>query len=190
MNRTIISAVVVLILLLSNVTATDVVFGAFNVQVFGATKEGKQPVMTALAAIIRNRYDIIAIQEIRAESAIGNLTLLVNKGLNDADKYTLVLSSRLGRSDQKEQYGILYKSSIFTEVEHHVYNDVDDVFEREPFIVRFMTRAGTELFFSVIHTKPTEANSEIGALVRVYNETSAAYGLDNAVLMVWSGTAV
>jgi hypothetical protein len=68
----------------------------------------------------------------------------------------------------KEAYAYFYDSRTVEIIEDSdcVYNDVGDVFEREPYIVSF--RSGNFDFTLVgIHTKPDDAYSEISNLAFV-----------------------
>ena len=87
-------------------------------------------------------------------------------------KYKFVRSERLGRTASKEAYAYFYNSETveFIEYSDYVYDDVDDVFEREPYIASF--RSGNFDFTLVgIHTKPDDAYSEIGNLTYVVYST-------------------
>lgn len=54
-----------------------------------------------------------------------------------------------------------------------------DLFEREPFIVRFAARnAPVQDFFVVsIHTTPAKAEQEIGHLVKAYDDASRRFNI-------------
>lgn len=78
-------------------------------------------VMHTLADVVR-RYDIIGIQEIKSLDAIQQLVLLANASAGASDTYSLVISSPLGRSTNKERYAYMYKSSKMTLMESHVWS--------------------------------------------------------------------
>jgi len=140
---------------------------AFNIQIFGRTKRQKDYVMDVLTRIVRE-FDIVLIQEIRdsTEQTAPYFLLKINE--MEGAKYRFVRSERLGRTTSKEAYAYFYNSKTveFIEDSDYVYDDVNDVFEREPYIASF--RSGNFDFTLVgIHTKPDDASSEIGNLTHV-----------------------
>lgn len=140
---------------------------AFNIRIFGKTKREKDYVMDVLTNIVRE-FDIVFIQEIRDKEEKTAPYFLQKINEMEGAKYNFVRSERLGRSDSKEAYAYFYNSETveFIEDSDYVYNDVDDVFEREPYIASF--RSGNFDFTLVgIHTKPDDAYSEIGSLTYV-----------------------
>jgi endonuclease/exonuclease/phosphatase family metal-dependent hydrolase len=147
---------------------------AFNIQIFGKTKREKQDVMDVLKKIAQE-FDIMLVQEIRdAEEETASYYC---QKMNEAvgyHKYDFIESERLGRSSSKEAYAYFYNADRVQLIEgsKYVYNDIDDVFEREPYIASF--RSGNFDFTLVgIHTKPDDANSEIGHLADVANSILA-----------------
>jgi len=68
----------------------------------------------------------------------------------------MMLSDRLGRTTSKEQYAFFYKTSTVSVVNSYQWPDVNDVFEREPYIVRFRPLTGSQgdFAFAGIHVKP------------------------------------
>ncbi len=133
---------------------------SFNIQTLGITKINKTIVKEYLPKIIRN-YDLIVIQELRDKT---NLTI---EGIKELlPEYNLTYSPRLGRSNSKEQYVILYKDM---EVENEeVYPDDNDVFEREPFSV-YVKTDGYDFSLITAHIKPDDAEREISYLNLVIN---------------------
>ena len=142
--------------------------GAFNVRRFGTAKMKDKEVVDILVRIIR-QFDVIVIQEIvdTKERAINELVNAVNKSDLCTDKhgddgkleniFKLELSPRVGRKTQKEQYGLIYRSTKLSVEESCIYPDPGDVFIREPFIVKFLTNAvnGIHSFTIIsVHTQP------------------------------------
>ncbi|XP_063585952.1 deoxyribonuclease-1-like [Penaeus indicus] len=157
--------------------------GAWNVQRLGQTKMGKPEVVSLLVQVLR-RYDVVAVLEVRDVSEETPVLLLdaLNSGLNDT--YSLSLSARVGRSSQKEQYAIYYKPSRVTLVSTYQYPDTPDAFEYDPYVVVF--RDSNQLTFGMvsIHTKPTDAATEIDALVDVYDDfRSLPEGVDDVIIL-------
>jgi deoxyribonuclease-1-like protein len=140
---------------------------AFNVQIFGQTKSQKEDVMTVLTRIVRE-FDIVLIQEIRdaSEQTIPNFVEEINQ--LGGPQYSFVRSERLGRTTSKEAYAYIYNTQAvqFIQGSDYVFNDIADVFEREPYIASF--KIGNFDFVLVgIHTKPDDAYNEIGNLTLV-----------------------
>jgi len=156
------------------VEAETVKIAAFNVQIFGEAKSQKGDVMTVLTKIVRE-FDIVLIQEIRDASGqtIPNFVEKINQ-LEGPD-YSFINSERLGRTTSKEAYAYVYNTETvqFIQGSDYVYNDVNDVFEREPYIASF--KIGSFDFMLVgIHTKPDDAYNEIGNLTLVVSSIQAA----------------
>ena len=167
---------------------------AFNVQSFGRTKMKDKAVKEKLVEIVL-RYDLILIQEIRDSSGDSILELMSAVNLASSKKYDsgtqygLALSPRLGRTDSKEQYAFIYRKDWLRVVNQAVYNDVDDVFEREPYYVHFQSdRAMIKDFVTVgIHTKPDEKRThterEISKLADVYDSIVSSWRLSDVIIM-------
>ena len=62
----------------------------------------------------------------------------------------MALSRRLGRSYSKEQYAYLYRPAKLTLLQVEVFNDVQDQFEREPYVALFQYKDGKYNRTSVI----------------------------------------
>jgi deoxyribonuclease-1-like protein len=147
-------------------TETVIKVAAFNIQVFGRTKRGKPEVMDVLADVARE-FDVMLVQEIRdssGETAPAYLDLINAEGAS----YAYVESERLGRSTSKESYAFYWDTETveYLEGSAHVYNDTGDVFEREPFVASFRS-GGFDFTLVGIHTKPDDAEHEIGNLTVV-----------------------
>ena len=147
---------------------------SFNVQVFGKTKSQKEDVMTILTKIVRE-FDVVLIQEVRddSEQTIPYFVEKINQ--LEGPKYNFVISERLGRTTSKEAYAYIYNAETvqFIQDSDYVYDDVDDVFEREPYIASF--KIGNFDFVLVgIHTKPDDAYNEIGNLTLVVSSIKEA----------------
>jgi len=158
--------------------------GAFNVQIFGASKLAKQDVVKSLLEILP-RYDILLFQEIR-DSSEKAFPALVEK-LNSVSKldYSYVISGRMGRSDSKEQYAYIYRSDLFKVEDTYQYPETLDEYERPPFGVVFTsTYSDLPRFgFLGVHTKPDEAEKEIDSLVDVYDAFSNTLKIKDVVIM-------
>ena len=108
---------------------SDYSVAAFNIQIFGVAKMERELPRTLLPQII-GQYDLVGIQEIRDIS--GTAIEDLNRSL---PRHAYVISPRLGRTQTKEQYAVFYDPMVVTVINHTVYPDSDDRFEREPMIV-------------------------------------------------------
>lgn len=159
---------------------------AFNVQIFGERKMKKALVREILLKVIL-RYDIILIQEIRSKSdgPINELLADVNKFSSPRGVYKMGLSTRLGRSVSKEQYAFLYRSDKVTVTDSYVYHDNQDIFQREPFVVRFQAKEAyvSDFAMAAIHTSPKDAEKEIDHLVDVYDDIERRWKLKDVMIL-------
>jgi len=158
--------------------------GAFNVQIFGASKLAKPDVVKSLLETLP-RYDILLFQEIRDSSETAFPALIAK--LNSAAKlpYSYVISGRLGRSHSKEQYAYIYRSDLFKVEATYQYPEALDQYERPPFGVVFTSTYSdlSRFGFLGVHTKPDEAEKEIDSLVDVYDAFSKEMNIQDVVLM-------
>lgn len=145
----------------------------FNIQVFGTSKLQKTPVMQVLADIVR-RFDLVAIQEVRSvdDTILPQFSALIN---STGVHYDFVIGPRLGRSNSKEQYAILFDTSRIEVDPTSVYTvpDPQDLLHREPMVARFRPRGvppNQAFTFSLvnIHTDPDETAQELDALADVF----------------------
>jgi len=144
---------------------------AFNVRRFGPTKMKDVAVVDVLVRIIR-QFEIILIQEVvdSGGRAVEELLEKVNQAGEEEGEYQVIISGRLGRGKQKEQYAFFYKAGRAEVVSEETYPDPGDVYMREPFVVHFKVRGVSDLEKLVLlglHTQPTSAVVEIDALVDV-----------------------
>lgn len=146
---------------------------SFNIQVFGESKSSKPQVMDILARIVR-RFDIVAVQEVRAkdQSIVPQFVDLINQ---TGRQYDWALSPRLGRTVSKEQYVFIFdRASV--EIDRnklYVVDDPDDLLHREPYVASFRVRGPpTDQAFTFslvnIHTDPDETDEELDVLDDVF----------------------
>ena len=157
---------------------------AFNIQIFGKTKSDKTDVMTALTKIVRE-FDIVLIQEIRdaSEETIPNFIEKINQ--IEGATYSFIQSPRLGRTTSKEAYAYLYNTETvqFIQGSDYVYNDTNDVFEREPYIASFKI-GNFDFVLAGIHTKPEDAYNEIGNLTSVVSSIQTAKPKEKDIIIM------
>ncbi len=160
--------------------------GAFNVQIFGVTKMDKPDVPAVLVDIAR-RYDLLLVQEIRdkSETAIVELLDLINA--DQDDPFALLTSDRLGRTWSKEQYAFFYRPSKLTVLDSYHYDDGvepdEDLFEREPIVVRFGTTTGTDFAAVALHTDPDVAPAEMDFLADVLEDVAVRLEEQDVILL-------
>lgn len=148
----------------------EIKIASFNIQILGKTKREKEDVMNVLTKIAQE-FDIIFVQEIRdkEEETASYYCQKINEEVG-YNKYDFIKSDRLGRSQSKEAYSYFYNTDKVKLIEdsEYVYNDVDDIFEREPYIASFKS-GNFDFTLTGIHIKPDDADAEIGYLVDVVN---------------------
>jgi len=157
--------------------------GAFNVQVFGASKARKDDVMNHLVDIL-TRYDIALIQEIRDRSGTAIVSLLARLNAENQNDFALSLSERHGSTEMKEQYAYLYRRSKVELLEARTYPDLNHNFERPPYIAHFREiRTRQDFALIGIHVDPDEAYEEIEELDTV--ATYVARSFRESDIVVW-----
>ncbi|NXW36998.1 DNSL2 protein, partial [Phaetusa simplex] len=158
--------------------------GAFNIQAFGDTKMSDEGVAGIIVSILR-RYDVVLVQEVR-DSDLSAVTQLMEQ-LNSASTspYDYEISSPLGRDNYKEMYLFIYRTDIVSVVDTYQYEDPQDVFSREPFILRVSApQTKVEEFVLVpLHSAPHDAVAEIDALYDVYLAIINKWGTDNIIFL-------
>jgi endonuclease/exonuclease/phosphatase family metal-dependent hydrolase len=142
---------------------------SFNIQVFGEAKLAKREVVEVLAKIVQN-FDIVAIQEIRAQSqtVLPTFVAAINSG---GARYDYVIGERVGRTMSKEQYAYIYNTDTIEVDRSTLYtvSDPDDLLHREPLVAWFRCKAaepGHAFTFSLvnIHVDPDEVEQEVNVL--------------------------
>ncbi|QDT25737.1 Endonuclease/Exonuclease/phosphatase family protein [Gimesia panareensis] len=146
---------------------------SFNIQVFGVSKMSKPQVPQILARIIQ-QFDVVAIQEIRAQdqSFLDDFLNIVNTGDH---RYAYIVGARQGRTASKEQYAYFYNTDRIRVNEKWTYTVIDkyDKLHRPPYVAHFQTLSpSSENPFSFtlinIHTDPDETDQELNVLDDVY----------------------
>lgn len=170
----------------------------FNIKVFGDTKMSNATVVAELVELFQD-YDMVAVQEIKdIDEEVPYLFLNELNGVagqenltNQTMEWKMVLSERSGMQDDdknsQEQYAYYYRPTVFTSLDNGtLYDDsTNDSFQREPFLATFMLldtngeETGTDIVFVNIHTKPTLAVEELGALGDVLSWAQTNYSEDD-----------
>ncbi len=161
----------------------------FNIQMLGESKLAKPKVVHVLAQILR-RFDVVAIQEVRAESQ-DIIPRLVDHVNADGARYDYVIGPRLGRSSSKEQYAYVFNQASLEADRDAIYTveDTDDRLHREPLVAAFRARgppAERAFTFTLvnIHVDPDETETELAALDDVLRAVQAdGRGEDDIILL-------
>ncbi|NXQ02909.1 DNSL2 protein, partial [Vidua macroura] len=158
--------------------------GAFNIQAFGDTKMSNKEVAEIIINVLR-RYDVVLVQEVR-DSDLSAVTELMEQ-LNSASTspYDYEISGPLGRENYKEMYLFIYRTDVVSVVDTYQYEDPQDVFSREPFILRVSAPSTKvkEFVLVPLHSAPHDAVAEIDALYDVYLAIINKWGTDNLMFL-------
>ncbi|XP_075623201.1 deoxyribonuclease-1-like 2 [Balearica regulorum gibbericeps] len=158
--------------------------GAFNIQAFGDSKMSNEEVAGVIVSVLR-RYDMVLVQEVR-DSDLSAVTQLMEQ-LNSVSTspYNYEISDPLGRDNYKEMYLFIYRTDVVSVVDTYQYEDPQDIFSREPFILRVSApRTKVEEFVLVpLHSAPHDAVAEIDALYDVYLAIVSKWGTDNIMFL-------
>ncbi|KAM8757392.1 deoxyribonuclease gamma-like isoform 2-T2 [Acanthopagrus schlegelii] len=145
---------------------------AFNVKNLGWKKVTDETVVRHLTKIM-SRYSVVVILEVNDKS--GKAMEKLHQELNSSSwtrtrPYSMIASSQLGRDTYKEQFVCFYRKDAVTLEACHQYEDNqvgdEDVFAREPFILRFScpTTVVKDLVLIPVHTKPEDSQKELDEL--------------------------
>jgi endonuclease/exonuclease/phosphatase family metal-dependent hydrolase len=156
--------------------AESIRIATWNIQVFGEAKLADPAAMRVIVETIKN-FDLVAIQEIRAQSQdiVPQLVAMLNA--DGKYQYDYVIGPRLGRTTSKEQYAFVFDLASIEVDRYQLYtiNDQDDLLHREPLVGWFRARLPPEqqsraFTFSLIniHTDPDEVDREMNVLDDVF----------------------
>ncbi|KAM9014880.1 deoxyribonuclease-1-like 2 [Ara ararauna] len=158
--------------------------GAFNIQAFGDTKMSNEEVAGIIISIL-SRYDVVLVQEVR-DSDLSAVTQLMEQ-LNSVSMspYDYEISGPLGRDNYREMYLFIYRTDVVSVVDTYQYEDPQDVFSREPFILRVSAPNTKVQDFVLVplHSAPHDAVAEIDALYDVYLAIVNKWGTDNIMFL-------
>jgi endonuclease/exonuclease/phosphatase family metal-dependent hydrolase len=135
----------------------------WNLNIFGQAKASDSELMNFYSSVIDD-YDIIFVQEIRDKSGTAFPELC-----SMLQNYSCLSSTRAGRSDTKEQYGVIFKKWINLTNFYDYNPDSSDRWERPPLRTDFDIN-GYRLIIYNIHTKPEDAKNELAYLETVTSD--------------------
>ncbi|CAL8071424.1 unnamed protein product [Orchesella dallaii] len=167
-----------------NNVSDSVLIGSFNLKQFGAKKANSEEILKVIAKIV-SRYDLIALQEITDVKEKAIKTLMQAISYESEHPYHYIISTRVGRTKQKEQYALVFRPEVFQVKNHFVFNDAEgDIFSREPQIAE-VTLKGNGAKFAIIniHVAPRNASTEIDALVDVHSWVENRLNLKNIIII-------
>jgi len=157
--------------------------------VFGESKISKPQVVDVLTKVVR-KFDIVAIQEVRAksDSVIPQFLSAINA---DGSRYQFIIGPRLGRTVSKEQYTFIYDSTRIEVDPSSVGTSPNpgDRLHRPPLHARFRVRAnppesGFSFWLVDTHTDPDEVSAEVNALADVFTEMKALRPDEDDVILL------
>ncbi|XP_005436861.2 deoxyribonuclease-1-like 2 [Falco rusticolus] len=183
MGTMVLSLSLLAVALLCPATATLRV-GAFNIQAFGDTKMSNKEVADIIVSILR-RYDVVLVQEVRDSDLSAVTELMEQLNSMSTSPYDYEISGPLGRENYKEMYLFIYRTDVVSVVDTYQYEDPQDVFSREPFILRVSaphTKVG-EFVLVPLHSAPHNAVAEIDALYDAYLAIISKWGTDNIMFL-------
>ncbi|XP_068276194.1 deoxyribonuclease-1-like 2 [Nyctibius grandis] len=158
--------------------------GAFNIQAFGDTKMSNEGVASIIVSILR-RYAVVLVQEVRDADLSAVTRLMEQLNSVSTSPYGYEISGPLGRDNYKEMYLFIYRTDVVSVVDTYQYEDPQDVFSREPFILRVSAPGikAEEFVLVPLHSAPRDAVAEIDALYDVYLAIISKWGTDNIMFL-------
>jgi len=150
------------------IQSEPITIASWNMKNFGLSKLSDSTRLIPIVEILQ-KYDLIALQEIKDKSFILIDSLLVHMDAGGKD-YSAISSLRLGRGTV-EQYVFIYDvAKIIPDMYSIGYgHEPNNVFARPPFYLKF-TAGNFDFYLMTIHTDPDEVDTEIPALVHAYNK--------------------
>ncbi|XP_056614673.1 deoxyribonuclease 1 like 4, tandem duplicate 2 [Triplophysa dalaica] len=164
---------------------------SFNIKRLGPTKLSNANVVKYLIKIF-SRYDMIVILEVvdkSGKSIEKFLRELNSTGANKKRPFSMIGSSRLGRTLYKEQFVCFYRKDEAELVDTYQYEDNqegdEDAFSREPFILRFCCKHTVlkDLVLIPVHTKPKDSGKELDELYDVFLHVKDKWKTDNVMIL-------
>lgn len=164
---------------------------SFNIRRMGPSKLSDKNIVKYLIKIF-SRYSIIILLEVvdkSGKSIAKFLQELNSTGANKKHPFTMVGSSRLGRTLYKEQFVCFYRKDDAELVDTYQYEDNqvgdEDAFSREPFILRFCCKHTVlkDLVLIPVHTKPKDSQKELDELYDVFLDVKDKWKTDNVMIL-------
>jgi len=113
----------------STQSTDSIKLASWNVRIL--SDNGRDDLELQKIATIIERYDIVAVQEVRDDEVINRLLNIL------PEEWDAIISNKTGRG-VKEQYTYFYDSNIIQHLgTSYLFKDPDDLLIREPFIAHF-----------------------------------------------------
>nr|XP_055098767.1 deoxyribonuclease-1-like 2 isoform X3 [Symphalangus syndactylus] len=144
-----------------------------------------EPRASAPTSKILAGYDLALVQEVRDPDLSAVSALMEQINSVSEHEYSFVSSQPLGRDQYKEMYLFVYRKDEVSVVDTYLYPDPEDVFSREPFVVKFSapSSAAQKLVLIPLHAAPHQAVAEIDALYDVYLDVIDKWGTDDMLFL-------
>ncbi|XP_033745143.1 deoxyribonuclease-1-like [Pecten maximus] len=173
------------VLLVSMVTVVicNLKIASFNIKWLSVNKVSNNDTLTIIKKVLQ-RYDIVAVLEVRGDHAIHNLVQALNMDNRD-DPFGVVVSKKLGHNNHyTESYAILFRMNHVFVQEVHQFPDHYDVFAREPYAVLFhsLDSRPANFLYIVLHTQPTDTPAELEHMVSAYENITNLLGIQDAII--------
>ena len=136
---------------------------SWNLQAFGPSKANNPEFMQVVDNVIGGYYDIVFFQEIR--DSTGEAWKKLCSDFSKEYGYSCYISHRVGSTQMKEQYGVLYLSEKVYPFLVSDENAPYVSFERPPLIIDWQIRNADYKFTTVtVHIDPDKVREELESL--------------------------
>jgi len=133
-----------------------------------------------------NGVDLVFLQEVMYDTAASGIASALTSVSGVTWDYAV--TAAVGRSSYKERYAVLYRTDTVTLLSSALYDDTDDLFEREPQIVQVRQNAtGEDYTFINWHTlfgTTTARAQELADIAVVFNAVQDDSSTDQDVFLV------
>ncbi|XP_038552835.1 deoxyribonuclease-1-like, partial [Micropterus salmoides] len=150
---------------------------AFNVNKMGWKKVNKYFVRRKLIKIV-SRYSVVVLLEVMDKHlyALNKFLRELNKK-NKGNPFCMLCSESLGRTSHKERFAYFYREHEVRIIDSYQYEDYEDVFARNPFILWFNCPKTVvqDLVLIPVHTQPENTPRELDALDDVVEAVRQKY---------------
>jgi hypothetical protein len=160
--------------------------GSFNLDPLGEPKLRHGQIADVLAAVVR-RFDVLAVQGIRADSpdVLAELLPRVNA---TGRQYQYVLGPRVGQAGRQQQFAFLYDSARVDADRDTAYtvDDPDRLLTYDPLVVEFAARGDGAFTFTMVNVlvDPTAIDRELPAAGSVFRAVRDDGRQEDDILMV------
>ncbi|KAM6979624.1 deoxyribonuclease gamma-like [Aplochiton taeniatus] len=164
---------------------------AFNIRKLGLSKVTDEDILKYLIKIV-SRYSVVVILEVVDKTGRAMNRFLKELNSTRANKqhpFKMSRSNRLGRDSYKEQFVFFYREDQVKLIDSYQYEDQqpgdEDVFAREPYIVRFscLHTELEDLVLIPVHTKPEDSRKELDELYDVVQAVRDRWRTDNIMIL-------